>query len=184
MILKGLRNQYKCGAFFLDLPQREELTWIAALPDVFRKINLRKNPEIRETLGGATPGSFNLTSEECSPDHKLANARCFATMLKLRSTPFDSCAKNVINEGGDDTVGNILCEKVSLFYNKDIPFDELAKGIKIGFHHSECGSEWKPTGNPQGPLRYPKRLCCIQDESSGRMLQVACRGPKNPILSC
>ena len=34
-------------------------------------------------------------------------------MLKLRSTPFNSCAKNVINEGGDDTIGNKLCEKIS-----------------------------------------------------------------------
>ena len=31
-------------------------------------------------------------------------------MLKLRSEPFDSCAKNVINEGGEDTVGNVMCE--------------------------------------------------------------------------
>ena len=45
--------------------------------------NLRKNPEIRETLGGATPGSFNLTQGECSEDHKLANARCFATVSPM-----------------------------------------------------------------------------------------------------
>ena len=50
--------------------------------------NLRKNPEIRETLGGATPGSFNLTQGECSEDHKLANARCFATVSPKTSLTF------------------------------------------------------------------------------------------------
>ena len=50
--------------------------------------NLRKNPEIRETLGGATPGSFNLTQGECSEDHKLANARCFATVSPKTSITF------------------------------------------------------------------------------------------------
>ena len=43
-------------------------------------------------------------------------------MLKLRSTPFNSCAKNVINDGGNDTIGNILCEKISKF---DPPLDIL-----------------------------------------------------------
>jgi len=178
-------EQYKCGAFFLNLPGRDNLTWISALPDVFRKVNLKKNPEIKETLGGATPRSFRISSDDCTPEHKLANARCFATMLKLRSEPFDSCAKNVINEGGEDTVGNVMCEMITEFYSEeDIPVAELNRGIKIGFYHSECGSDWVPTGNPQGPLRAPKRLCCIKDEESGRFLQVACRGPRIPILKC
>ena len=29
--------QYKCGVFFLDLPNREKLSWIGALPDIFKK---------------------------------------------------------------------------------------------------------------------------------------------------
>ena len=52
-------------------------------------------------------------------------------MLKLRSTPFNSCAKNVINEGGDDTIGNKLCEKISQFYGNDPPITALNKGIKV-----------------------------------------------------
>jgi len=124
-------EQYKCGAFFLNLPGRDNLTWISALPDVFRKVNLKKNPEIKETLGGATPRSFRISSDDCTPEHKLANARCFATMLKLRSEPFDSCAKNVINEGGEDTVGNVMCEMITEFYSEeDIPVAELNRGIK------------------------------------------------------
>jgi len=183
-------EQYKCGAFFLNLPGRDNLTWISALPDVFRKVNLRKNPEIKETLGGATPRSFNISPDDCTEEHKLANARCFATMLKLRSEPFNSCAKNVINEGGEDTVGNVMCNMITEFYSEDdIPVWQqmvaaLNRGIKIGFYHSECGSDWVPTGNPQGPLRAPKRLCCIKDPESGKFLQVSCRGDRIPILKC
>ena len=29
--------QYKCGVFFLDLPEREHLSWIGGLPDIFKK---------------------------------------------------------------------------------------------------------------------------------------------------
>ena len=37
--------QYKCGVFFLDLPEREHLSWIGGLPDIFKKgvITKKKN---------------------------------------------------------------------------------------------------------------------------------------------
>ena len=55
---------------------------------------------------------------------------------------------------------------------------------QIGFYHSGCGSEWTPTGNPAGPLRSPRPLCCIKDDLTGRYLQVRCRGKPKPIYSC
>ena len=42
-------------------------------------------------------------------------------MSKLRSTPFQNCTKNVINDGGADTLGNILCEKMARFYRRQPP---------------------------------------------------------------
>ena len=58
-------------------------------------------------------------------------------MLKLRSEPFNSCAKNVINEGGEDTVGNVMCNMITEFYSEDdIPVWQqmvaaLNRGIKV-----------------------------------------------------
>lgn len=105
-------------------------------------------------------------------------------MTKLRSTPFQNCTKNVINDGGADTLGNILCEKMARFYDGEPPLDQMKKGITIGFYHSECGKEWVPTGNPASPLTGARRLCCIKDESSQRFLQVDCRGSQQPLLTC
>ena len=55
-------------------------------------------------------------------------------MTKLRSTPFQNCTKNVINDGGADTLGNILCEKMARFYQRDPPLNntKIYDGITIG----------------------------------------------------
>ena len=105
-------------------------------------------------------------------------------MSKLRSTPFQNCTKNVINDGGADTLGNILCEKMARFYRRQPPLDQMEDGITIGFYHSECGKEWTPTGNPASPLKAARKLCCVKDEDSDRFLHVNCKGPKNPSLTC
>ena len=55
-------------------------------------------------------------------------------MLKLRSEPFGSCAKNVINEGGEDTVGNVMCEMITEFYSEEDMAEITAvlnRGIKV-----------------------------------------------------
>lgn len=70
-------EQYKCGVFFLDLPGKEQLSWIGALPDIFKKRSVAQSPEIRATLAGAKPESFILTPDQCSDNNKLSNARCF-----------------------------------------------------------------------------------------------------------
>ena len=54
-------------------------------------------------------------------------------MTKLRSTPFTNCTKNVLNDGGIDTFGNILCGKMAKFYKGDLPYEEINKngGIRV-----------------------------------------------------
>ena len=77
-------------------------------------------------------------------------------MLKLRSEPFDSCAKNVINEGGEDTVGNVMCEMITEFYSEeDIPVAELNRGIKV--------SHWlqKFIFNLEHSEHYPKEYSIV-----------------------
>ena len=106
-------------------------------------------------------------------------------MTKLRATPLKNCTKNVLNDGGADTLGNILCSKLAWNYNGNPPLDQMQDGVEIGFYHSECEKEWTPTGNPEGPLKVPRKLCCIKDEPTGRFLHVKCRGKnRTPIYSC
>lgn len=54
-------------------------------------------------------------------------------MTKLRSTPFTNCTKNVLNDGGIDTFGNILCGKMAKFYQGELPYEEINKagGIRV-----------------------------------------------------
>ena len=71
-------SQYKCGVFFVDLPGRtNQLGWLGALPDVFRKPSVKASLEVKASLAGASPESFDLTDEQCQGVDKLANSRCF-----------------------------------------------------------------------------------------------------------
>ena len=71
-------SQYKCGVFFVDLPGKtNQLGWLGALPDVFRKPSVKASLEVKASLAGASPESFNLTDEQCEGVDKLANSRCF-----------------------------------------------------------------------------------------------------------
>ena len=36
-------------------------------------------------------------------------------MTKLKSVPLDGCERNIINEDGSDTIGNVLCDRISRF---------------------------------------------------------------------
>ena len=67
----------------MDLPGKNNLSWIGALPDIFRKKAVAQSAEIRATLAGATPESFNLDDGQCTENHKLSNARCFTIVSLL-----------------------------------------------------------------------------------------------------
>jgi len=36
-------------------------------------------------------------------------------MTKLKNVPLDGCERNIINEDGSDTIGNVLCDRISRF---------------------------------------------------------------------
>ena len=54
-------------------------------------------------------------------------------MTKLRSTPYQNCTKNVINDGGANTLGNILCQKLARFYNGKPPLEKMESGVQVNF---------------------------------------------------
>jgi hypothetical protein len=36
-------------------------------------------------------------------------------MTKLKDVPLDGCERNIINENGSDTIGNVLCDRINRF---------------------------------------------------------------------
>ena len=36
-------------------------------------------------------------------------------MTKLKDVPLDGCERNIINENGSDTIGNVLCDRITRF---------------------------------------------------------------------
>jgi hypothetical protein len=36
-------------------------------------------------------------------------------MTKLKDIPLDGCERNIINENGSDTIGNVLCDRINRF---------------------------------------------------------------------
>merc|ERR1712014_303819 len=69
-------NAYKCAVFFEDLTPKRPLTWIGALPDALKKA---KNKQEAQEIFNNFPGQASA-----------ANARCYTTLNKQRSTPLDS----------------------------------------------------------------------------------------------
>jgi len=158
---KSKPNQYKCGAFFENLTPGRELTWLEALPEALKKakknkINIKKvvGEEIKEK-NFDNPPSCNNT---------YANARCYILLTKFVNEPMDSCGKNLVNTAGTGTAGDELCKQVKRFLRRDDDFKANGKrDIKIAFHYSECGGDWKPVNN-NGTQLYPKEpLCCTAD---------------------
>lgn len=174
-------NAYKCGVFFLDLPGRGPISWIGGLPDILRKPAVKNSPTIRQSLNNVRPRDFALAPQKCQ-EGKTANSRCFAIMSKLRQTPFDSCSKNIVNERGTQTFGNILCDRINRFYQGNPPQDAITN-IKLGFFHSECGSDWEPTNNLGDNLNAPDLLCC-QRGQEGKLVYRPCNGGQDFKTTC
>merc|ERR1712156_480258 len=79
-------DAYKCAVFFENLTPKRPLTWIGALPDALKKA--KNKQEAQEILGAdVTEESFN-NFPGCQAS--AANARCYTTLNKQRSTPLDS----------------------------------------------------------------------------------------------
>ena len=71
------RNQYKCGAFFMDLQgQNETLRWIGALPDMLHKDTVKSSPKLRAQFGRLHKKSFRTIPGFCNDVY--ANTKCYA----------------------------------------------------------------------------------------------------------
>merc|ERR1712236_22183 len=151
---------YKCAVFFENLTSKRPLTWIGALPDALKKA--KNKQEAQEILGAdVTEESFN-NFPSCQAS--TANARCYATLNKQRSTPLDSCDRNLINTSGSQTIGDYLCKQVRRWLRTDSKFQtEGIKNLKLPFYYSTCNGDWTPVSSNGQKLYADEPLCCNPD---------------------
>jgi len=171
-------NAYKCGVFLEDLKKNKPITWLGALPDALKKV---KKDEYQEILGeNITPDSFR--NFNC--DDVAANARCYTTLAKFKSTPLDSCDKNLVNTKAGGTIGDYLCGQVRRWLKNDAEFKVNGKdNITIPFYYSQCGEDWTPvTDGETGALYTDEKLCCSPDglfrRCDGSDYQTECPDPE------
>lgn len=50
-------------------------------------------------------------------------------MTKLKDVPLDGCERNIINEDGSDTIGNVLCDRISRF----LPTIDELRDVEVNF---------------------------------------------------
>merc|ERR1711877_78407 len=153
-------NAYKCAVFFENLTSKRPLTWIGALPDALKKTKNRQ--EAQEILGAdVTEESFN-NFPGCQAS--AANARCYTTLNKQRSTPLDSCDRNLINTSGSETIGDYLCKQVRRWLRKDDNFKANGiRDLKLPFYYSACNGNWTPVNSNGLNLYADEPLCCNPD---------------------
>merc|ERR1712228_412681 len=153
-------NAYKCAVFFENLTSKRPLTWIGALPDALKKA--KNKQEAQEILGAdVTEESFN-NFPGCQAS--AANARCYTTLNKQRSTPLDSCDRNLINTSGSETIGDYLCKQVRRWLRKDDNFKANGiRDLKLPFYYSACEGDWTPVNSEGENLYADEPLCCNPD---------------------
>jgi len=160
---KSKLDQYKCGAFFENLREGTELTWLAALPEALKKV---EDIDIKEVVGeDISKESFNnIDCDDESESLRVANARCYTLLTKFVRKPLDSCGKNLVNIKGNGTAGGELCKQVGRWLKRDDEFKANGKrDIKIAFHYSVCGGDWTPVKSDGEPIYAKEDLCCKAD---------------------
>lgn len=198
-------KQYKCGVFYKDLPGRvdpkgnfEPLTFIGALPDVLNKPKIQNSQEIRETFGNLKRKQFRIPKVCGGTDGpKVGNARCYAAMSKASQIKLDECTKTIVNEDGQETIGDVLCDTIDTFYDNGYfkTFDKPDKfdNIEIAFQYSVCGGPWKQVANNEtladgtiessSPLEAPEKLCCQRDGSEKLRFRRCDGSPFNSVCN-
>jgi len=80
---KSKPDQYKCGAFFENLREGTELTWLAALPEALKKV---EDIDIKEVVGeDISEESFNnINCDDEQNSLRVANSRCYALVTKFK----------------------------------------------------------------------------------------------------
>jgi len=177
-------KQYKCAVFYKDIPRKDNpsikrLAWIGGLPDALRKVKVQKSAEIRATFGNVKPASFWFKDDDPAKcDRKAAESRCYIAMDNPATRPLDSCEVNIINEEGDLTLGDLLCQNM-----KDsgwIPeSQQRVENQVISFYYSVCAKKplWQPIPNgDNGFLESSEPLCCQAEGDKFRFYR--CNGEK------
>ena len=82
-------------------------------------------------------------------------------LAKFKSTPLDSCDRNLVNTKSTETIGDYLCAQVKRWLKKDKDFQENGKNnIKIPYYFSQCGKDWEPVTGDGAALYSDEELCC------------------------
>ncbi len=165
---RSRRNQFKCGVFFMDLDGQtggDGIRWLGALPDFLLKPSVRRSPKMLKTFAGLHKKSFRTIPGFCNEHY--ANAQCYNLMSKISSVPLDGCSQSLLNEYGDRTLGDILCEKAGRF----APGQHFQSFVKIGFYHSACGGDWTETHKRGKHLQLEEELCCKYDTGKGQFFR-------------
>jgi len=61
-------------------------------------------------------------------------------MTKLKDIPLDGCERNIINENGSDTIGNVLCDRINRF----LPGINKIENVQVNprlLRRSDCHTE-------------------------------------------
>merc|ERR1711915_187055 len=83
---------------------------------------------------------------------------------KPKSTPLDSCDRNLFKTSETNTIGDYLCKQVKRWLAKDDNF--RANGIrdlKMPFYYSDCNGDWTPVSSNGENLYASEPLCCNSD---------------------
>jgi len=163
---KAFTTQYKCAVFYTDLETdsgNRPLSWIGGLPDALAKPAVQNSPEIKATFGNLQRKNFWHSKGQdldvfCGEE--TAEARCYVAMQQTSERPLDSCEVNIINEEGDLTLGDLLCENlvdsgwISESNRKTI------EGQVVSFYYSVCGGSWNQITGDGKKLTMNEPLCC------------------------
>ena len=97
-------------------------------------------------------------------------------MSKASQIKLDECTKTIVNEDGQETIGDVLCDTIDTFYDngyfKTSDKPDKFDNIEITFQYSVCGGPWKQVANNEtladgtiqsSPLEAPENLCCQRD---------------------
>jgi len=167
-------GQYKCAVFYKDLPRKRDrnskkpLSWIGGLPDALRKEAVKNNPDVRATFGNLEPRNFwyKKSEEQTYCTDLLANSRCYVAMQDPAERKLDECEVNIINDLGDETLGDLLCDNLISggWVDKSYAQKNDINNIDFGFYYSACGGPWKAVSYEENGkkinLEGKEKLCC------------------------
>merc|ERR1712038_1818563 len=94
-------------------------------------------------------------------------------MINPSERLLDECDVNIINNEGDLTLGDLLCQNMwdSNWLDKTESKQFELKDIELGFMYSHCDSKWKEITDTVQPLRAKEKLCCRPENGKYRFFR-------------